>query len=250
MELARTTNQQAIDKLIVLYVIDQLRGRGADASATKLQKIVFLIERQLLAEKLSALHYYFIRHRYGPFSRDLGGDLSELKKAGLISKDEKGYFVTEKGKMVLDRMSAPFARNERVIEMIAEKVDEFGKVPLRALLDRVYSARRPLKGKKEPISKVKERTTLLVPRKFEKRLDFREDELTWLRVVTDPDVEELEETTVSGMRVLLVRYRGEKYITAIVPSLPGTVSQGKNKEEAMRNVSEAIELYTIETKAH
>ncbi len=36
--------------------------------------------------------------------------------------------------------------------------------------------------------------------------------------------------------------------TAIVPSLPGCISEGETKEEAIRNIREAIELYleTIE----
>jgi predicted RNase H-like HicB family nuclease len=31
--------------------------------------------------------------------------------------------------------------------------------------------------------------------------------------------------------------------TAIVPSLPGCISEGDSKEEALRNIKEAIELY-------
>jgi predicted RNase H-like HicB family nuclease len=31
--------------------------------------------------------------------------------------------------------------------------------------------------------------------------------------------------------------------TALVPALPGCISEGETKEEALRNVQEAIELY-------
>lgn len=42
-------------------------------------------------------------------------------------------------------------------------------------------------------------------------------------------------------------YRGEgEFWVAEIPSLPGCVSQGKTKEEALENVKEAIALY-IET---
>lgn len=42
-------------------------------------------------------------------------------------------------------------------------------------------------------------------------------------------------------------YRGESgYWVAEVPSLPGCISQGSSREEALQNIKEAIELY-IET---
>ena len=31
--------------------------------------------------------------------------------------------------------------------------------------------------------------------------------------------------------------------TAFVPALPGCISEGKNREEALKNIREAIELY-------
>jgi hypothetical protein len=31
--------------------------------------------------------------------------------------------------------------------------------------------------------------------------------------------------------------------TALVPSLPGCISEGRNREEALKNLQEAIELY-------
>jgi predicted RNase H-like HicB family nuclease len=47
----------------------------------------------------------------------------------------------------------------------------------------------------------------------------------------------------SGMRQVIV-YPGEDgYWVAECPSLPGCVSQGKSKEEAITNIREAIEGY-------
>jgi predicted RNase H-like HicB family nuclease len=31
--------------------------------------------------------------------------------------------------------------------------------------------------------------------------------------------------------------------TAVVPSLPGCISEGNNREEALKNIKEAVELY-------
>ena len=42
----------------------------------------------------------------------------------------------------------------------------------------------------------------------------------------------------------VVIYPGEDgYYVAEVPSLPGCISQGKSREEALANIKEAIELY-------
>ena len=35
-----------------------------------------------------------------------------------------------------------------------------------------------------------------------------------------------------------------------VPSLPGCISQGKTREEALKNIQEAIEVYIESLKAH
>ena len=46
------------------------------------------------------------------------------------------------------------------------------------------------------------------------------------------------------MKIKIVLEKGEDgYIVATVPSLPGCLSQGKTKQEALRNIREAIELY-------
>ncbi len=42
---------------------------------------------------------------------------------------------------------------------------------------------------------------------------------------------------------IVLEEQEEGGFTAFVPSLPGCVSQGETKEEALNNVKEAIELY-------
>ncbi|RLI78428.1 type II toxin-antitoxin system HicB family antitoxin [Archaeoglobales archaeon] len=46
------------------------------------------------------------------------------------------------------------------------------------------------------------------------------------------------------MKFKVVLEQGEDgYYVVTVPSLPGCISQGKTKEEALENIKEAIELY-------
>ncbi len=46
------------------------------------------------------------------------------------------------------------------------------------------------------------------------------------------------------MKFKVIVEKGEDgYYVVTVPSLPGCISQGKTKEEALENIKEAIELY-------
>ncbi len=49
----------------------------------------------------------------------------------------------------------------------------------------------------------------------------------------------------------IVIYRGEDgYFVVEVPSLPGCISQGRTKEEAIVNIQEAIQSHIESLKAH
>jgi predicted RNase H-like HicB family nuclease len=61
----------------------------------------------------------------------------------------------------------------------------------------------------------------------------------WEENVSIPPIQGLEHI----MRQVLI-YPGEDgYFVAEVPSLPGCISQGKTREEAVSNIKEAIGLY-------
>lgn len=42
---------------------------------------------------------------------------------------------------------------------------------------------------------------------------------------------------------IILEHSDEGGYTAVVPALPGCVSEGNTKEEALKNIREAIELY-------
>jgi predicted RNase H-like HicB family nuclease len=56
-------------------------------------------------------------------------------------------------------------------------------------------------------------------------------------------IESLIDEGVECMRQVII-YPGEDgYYVAECPSLPGCISQGKSREEAIENIREAIQLY-------
>jgi len=48
---------------------------------------------------------------------------------------------------------------------------------------------------------------------------------------------------------MILRRESDRGYVAIVPSLPGCVSQGDTREEALKNIEEAAELYIEDVKA-
>ena len=57
-------------------------------------------------------------------------------------------------------------------------------------------------------------------------------------------MEEVSRVRIAIMTRRVVLYPGEDgYVVAEVPSLPGCVSQGKTRDEALANVREAISLH-------
>ena len=50
-------------------------------------------------------------------------------------------------------------------------------------------------------------------------------------------------------KVVLEKGEGDVF-TVTVPELPGCISQGKNKEEALKNIKEAIELHLSNINKH
>jgi hypothetical protein len=89
------------------------------------------------------------------------------------------------------------------------------------------------------------RTPILIPyrTRFEKEIEVTDEELATLRVVMDPETEEFWVREVKGRKVILYKVRGDRWITVVVPGLPGCMTQGLSEEEALRNAEEAIELY-------
>jgi predicted RNase H-like HicB family nuclease len=56
------------------------------------------------------------------------------------------------------------------------------------------------------------------------------------------------EETIVKYTVVLQRENDGGYVVS-VPALPGCVSQGDTREEALKNIEEAIELYLEDVKA-
>jgi hypothetical protein len=218
-----------------------------------LQKLVFLAERTAILEKTECFHYTYVKAKHGPYSAALERDRTMLVVQGYVEiapqPEGPGEFVqlSEKGEDVLKLFDPLFERNRNQVITLENIVREFGMKALQDLLKNyVYNLPARLKGQEgKTIAELPMRTPILIPHKtrFEEKIKVTDEELEVMMVVLDPETEEFWPKKVRGREAILYKVRGSRYISVIIPSLPGCMTHGLTEEEALNNVEEAIELY-------
>ena len=98
--------------LLALYVVGEIRGK------TKLQKLVFLLDKELNIKKDQG--YNFVPYKYGPFSKELIEDVEMLILTGLVeTKEEVKEFNGEEVTIVSYRLSE---RGKNIARQIYDKL--------------------------------------------------------------------------------------------------------------------------------
>jgi hypothetical protein len=245
--MGRTTREEVINRLFLLKLLQLLRDKGMTTGLTKLQKLVFLVELASILNLTECFHYTYVKLKHGPFSKDLAKDLDLLADQGYVKKATKAIqSLTESGENVLRLFDPLFERNKNQVLMLENVVEVFGSMSLQELLGYVYGLPGKLRGQKgRKIAELPMQTPVLIPYKtsFKKKVVVTDEELAILRVVMDPETEWYKLREVKGMRAIFCKVRGDRWISVIVPSLPGCMTQGLTEEEALRNAEEAIDLY-------
>lgn len=119
---------------------------------TRLQKIIFLFQQEILKEKKKDLGYDFIPYNFGPYSSTLQSDVEELTNddflkvdahQGLNGKYIYHYTITDKGQelaeaLITESKYAKFRLNGPYNLLKKIKI-EANRDDLDSLLKRVYS---------------------------------------------------------------------------------------------------------------
>ncbi len=135
MEYSSNEIEEAADNLLLLYMISRLPIPGI----TKLEKLVFLAEKDLHEKKIKAFNYLFYRWDHGPYSRGLYDDFDRLKAAGLIKKSGWTWILTSRGWAFLDYFSSELKRNPQIVDLLNEIIETEGPKRTQDLLKEIYS---------------------------------------------------------------------------------------------------------------
>ncbi len=134
----RTIKEKLIDNLILLYIINKTNSIGKMDGATKLQKIIFLIEFKLNEDRIKGVNYTFFKSHYGPFDWYLSKDVDKLTEENVL-KEENGIKLTEEGKEILKDSKELLLENSSILKIIDSIIKKYAKFKLSQIIKVVYN---------------------------------------------------------------------------------------------------------------
>jgi hypothetical protein len=170
----RTPNQIAVDRALLLYVL-QLAEPYGRLSDVKLQQLCFLCELQTFAKGLKAFHFEFFRFAYGAFSKDLDNDLTSLRRKGRIENFTVSDHVREEAIPLLLHAIDGVEANEKVKDIVDAVVAAYGPQDSGTITNSVEAVQLSTPQDPElkiPIRDIVFHTTLLVPHRIDAQSEF------------------------------------------------------------------------------
>ena len=168
--MVRTSVEKLVDQFLVLYLINDVSKRTPFVPVTKIQKLVFISEREMLRNSEKGFNYYFIKFFYGPYSAELDNDLNNLAQSAIVGAEPTGRGVkvipTRRCANILRDFDDLIERNQIFVQRISDVNRRFGILGFKRLLKAVHHMQSPLhkyrKGKRSPtIASLRFRTPLL-----------------------------------------------------------------------------------------
>ena len=115
---------------------------------TRLQKLLFLTQKEL-EDQGDPIEwgYPFRPYDYGPFAKELYSDLDQLRRRGFVEEREQyfddnviqyDYILTKNGREYINEELGKES-STKLIETAKDVKKEFNDIPLRRLIDYVYS---------------------------------------------------------------------------------------------------------------
>lgn len=128
-----------MDRKAILQLLLFARGKSLSENEripnkTHLQKEVFLLQKETIFSKYEG--FDFVPYYFGPFSRDLDSDVTELVIQGKID-DSNGFSLTHRGFMDINKLWKSLTEGER-FALIRVK-ESYNRLSVESLLSYVYS---------------------------------------------------------------------------------------------------------------
>lgn len=164
--MVRNLHEMLSDQMLLLWLIYDAMDYKTFGE-TKVQKLTFLSEWEMLDKHEKGFNYDFIKLTFGPYSPDVEKDLEWLESKKLVQlapvdSKTRVFRQTLWGRKILNDFREMFDRNSLFVSRIAANNERFAGMALEKLLNFVYSLPHPyMRGKPRTIGELKPRTPIL-----------------------------------------------------------------------------------------
>jgi len=146
--LVRTLASKLTDQFLLTYLLNDLSRRTGFIYETKMHKLAFISEREMVNNCEKGFNYYFIKLYHGPYSFELNDDLNDFAQSEIIVTEpsDKGTTIipTEKCTRILSDFGSLARRNRVFLRRIDHVNRRYGTLGLTKLLNAVYHMQSPL----------------------------------------------------------------------------------------------------------
>ena len=167
--MAKTLTSKLTDQFLLTYLLNDLSRRTSSIYETKIHKLAFISEREMINNLEKGLNYYFIKLYHGPYSSGLNEDLNDFAQFGIIETEpsDKGTVIapTHRCAEIINDFGSLARRNRVFLRRISDVNRRYGTLGLKRLLNAVYRMQSPLheyrkRGRSPTIASLPLRTPL------------------------------------------------------------------------------------------
>lgn len=186
----KTIKDRIINLLLSLYIIDKVNTTSSLENNLKLQKLIFLSQKQLIEKQKSGFRYLFIRWNQGPFSANLNEDLKLLQHSKFINWGKNSINLTTESKQLMAQLQDLFNLNKTYLKSIDSILEQYSSLTPTEIKEHVYNIkiRIPRIGTIMRIEDIPHKKPLLVElskNRARHSFDLPEEWLETLEVVFD-----------------------------------------------------------------
>ncbi|MGD2247560.1 MAG: DUF4065 domain-containing protein [Candidatus Methanofastidiosia archaeon] len=146
-----TEKEVITDNFLLLYLINTVHEKSRHyLGMTKLQKLVFIIEKILNEKGIKTFNYNFFAWNYGSLSKEIYLDHEKLVENDIIN-DNKNITLSKRGKKLLEDSKSILKRNRDILKDLDKIVEEFADFDTNSLVDYVHELTVNIESHENPV---------------------------------------------------------------------------------------------------
>jgi len=140
----RNPEEAIVDRVLLLYLIKKAEEKGRIWGITKLMKLAFFAEREMVKNKVKGFNYNFYRWHLGPFTPEIYEDLEYLIENELVTEQD-GIETTNQGEEILRELEDLLKENKDVLEYIEKLMGKYASKGTGELMKSAYETEVEIK---------------------------------------------------------------------------------------------------------